>query len=579
MVLPLSVIPAGAAAASMTVEEFDRTSVEKDLAGTTIGGVKFSTAKYGYNPLGELQILTFLEFGYGAQPALYLYLYNPQDLAISDRDLRHAITMSLNGSDFDKYTIKLLSASGTDEHSRLYLKCKVNIPADKINAAFADQESRLYKIGEIELAINGEVKAFSSGWEWVYRGTTATGDLTSESKLISVIELTLKPCVYRGAKMGMAFSLQDQINSVYFSMPKDFEEKNGKVTSIKCTWTEYDSGWILACKTNEVYDLLSPAAGVTISSHHAEWPTIYNNGLSPAGDSYFSWNPWPYSSSDVVFFADTLQWLVKYDGSSADTGAMLKTDLRQQMKDKWDAYNNGDNNYFSSGGEKKTVDILSDQDFVVRIYDGSNWWDRIWSKKHGLEDATLKAFQLVTESALEDPEAMLFVDNSYKDDLTKALGDATANDEDLFVLHFASCDYYAVPVKGKGNIFDSDTWVNDNKESMYACKEQVYMGFDIIQFTCEKEGEKVIVPVVASPINVIGDLQFFDKIKDIPSWVITLIVIALVIIILLVVSIFFPVLLPVLKALVWVLVLPFRLLWWLLKMIGKGISKLFHKKE
>ena len=86
MVLPLSVLPAGAAAVSMTVEEFDRTSVEKDLAGTTIGGVNFSTAKYGYNPLGELQILTFLEFGYGADPALYLYLYNPKDLAISNRD-------------------------------------------------------------------------------------------------------------------------------------------------------------------------------------------------------------------------------------------------------------------------------------------------------------------------------------------------------------------------------------------------------------------------------------------------------------------------------------------------------------
>ncbi|MGN1207178.1 MAG: hypothetical protein ACI4SP_02660, partial [Eubacteriales bacterium] len=568
MVLPLSVLPAGAATASMTVEEFDRSSVEQDLSGTTIGGVKFSTAKYGYNPLGELQILTFLEFGYGADPALYLYLYNPKDLAISDRDLRHAITLSLNGSDFAKYAIKLLSASGTDEHSRLYLKFKVDIPAEKINAAFIDQESRSYKIGEIELAVNGEVKAYGIGGEWVYTGTTAAGNLTYESKAISVIELKLNPLVYRGEQFTTNFQY-DQINSVYFRLPKDFEEKNGKVTSIKCTWTEYDSGWILACKTDNVYSELLKAVGVEIAKYNDAYPQIYLYLGPSAGDRFvFAWNVKDIGDSKVTYNPKVLQWIAKYSGDSDGTGVIVDSNLEDQLNAAWKSYNEGATNYFSQGGTNKTVDIMSDDLFTVTVDSDASFWDRVFNKKI---EQSQKAFQRVTTEALLNPEANLLVDASYKDKLSFALTEAEANNEELMVLHFATCAYNAIPVSAKG--------ISTSGDALYACRENIYMGFDIIQFTCEKDGEKVIVPVVASPINVIGDLQFFGKIKDIPSWVITLIAIALVIIVLLVVSIFFPVLIPILKALVWVLVLPFRLLWWLLKLIGKGISKLFHKRE
>ena len=110
------------------------------------------------------------------------------------------------------------------------------------------------------------------------------------------------------------------------------------------------------------------------------------------------------------------------------------------------------------------------------------------------------------------------------------------------------------------------------------------MGFDILQITCEKDGENVVVPVAASPINVIGDLQFFDGTKDkVPEWVIIVIAIMLIVLFLAFLPVLLPILLPVLrwvlKALAWVVLLPFRLLWWLLKAIGKGFAALFHKRE
>lgn len=567
MVLPLSVIPAGAK--TVSAAQFDGISVETDLAGTTIGGVKFDPTRYGYNPLGDLQILTLLEYGYPDDPALYLYLYNPQNLALNTRDRRYAVTLALGGEEaqYTKYTLKVLSTSGTDAHPGLWVKCRIDVKSETITDAFKDKDARTYRISELELPKGGTVKTYGIGGEWTYSGTTAGGDLTSDSTMISVIGLELKPLVYRGDALNGAY---DQINSVYFSIPEDFEEENGKITKILCTWTEYDSGWILGCKTQDVYDLLKGAVGKKLTDHDSNFPSIIGSTGSP--NLYtFAWNRYPYSDDGVVNFADTLQWLVKYDGSKATYGAMLDTDLEAQMEALWEAYCKGETNYFSIGGKKQTIDIMSDQNFTVKNNDpNARWWQVIFGKD--VTETNNQAFQRVTNEALKDPEAQLFVDKSYKDELSEALKEATDKNKDLMVLHFASCDYYSIPVVGNGNLWKPGTWVNDGKEDMYACKEQVYMGFDIIQFTCEKDGENVVVPVAATPINVIGDLQFFNKMKDVPKWVIILIAIILIAVVLFLCP-------PLLPILVKVVVLPFKLLWWLLRAIGKGFAALFHKRE
>ena len=565
MVLPLSVIPAGAKTAS-DAAAFDKTAVGTDLAGTTIGGVKFDPARYGYNPLGDLQMLTLLESGYPEDPALYLYLYNPQDLALNMRDRRYAVTLALGGEteDYTKYPLKVLSMSGTDAHSRLWIKCRIDVGADKLTAAFnKDKQERTYRLGEIELVVGDKVRAFSLGGEWTYSGTTAGGDLTSTSTRISVIELDLHPLVYRGDRFSAQFEY-DQVNSVYFSLPRDFEKKNGTVTSIRCTWTEYDSGWILACPTDKVRDSLASAAGKSVTSYTDAYPEIYLYLAPGAGNRFvFAWNV-KDATAKITYDVDTLQWVVKYDGEQNELGAIVESDLQEQINAAWLAYNLGADNYFSQGGKVFEGDIMADQSFTVSVDSGASVWERIFLGKNTTEQSN-RAFQRVTENALINPEAMLLVDQSYKKELTDALAKADQNEEDLMIFHFASCDYNAIPVSAKYSSFRTE-------KDLYACREQLYMGFDILQITCEKNGENVVVPVAAAPINVIGKLQFFSKIKDVPKWVIILIAI----LILFAVVILCPALLPLL---VKVAVLPLKLLWWLLRAIGKGFAALFHKRE
>lgn len=564
MVLPLSVIPAGAKTAS-DAAAFDKTAVGTDLAGTTIGGVKFDPARYGYNPLGDLQILTLLEYGYPEDPALYLYLYNPQDLALNMRDRRYAVTLALGDDpNYTKYPLKVLSMSGTDAHSRLWIKCRIDVGADKLTAAFnKDKQERTYRLGEIELVVGDKVRAFSLGGEWTYSGTTAGGDLTSTSTRISVIELDLHPLVYRGDRFSAQFEY-DQVNSVYFSLPRDFEKKNGTVTSIRCTWTEYDSGWILACPTDKVRDSLASAAGKSVTSYTDAYPEIYLYLAPGAGNRFvFAWNV-KDATAKITYDVDTLQWVVKYDGEQNELGAIVESDLQEQINAAWLAYNLGADNYFSQGGKVFEGDIMADQSFTVSVDSGASVWERIFLGKNTTEQSN-RAFQRVTENALINPEAMLLVDQSYKKELTDALAKADQNEEDLMIFHFASCDYNAIPVSAKYSSFRTE-------KDLYACREQLYMGFDILQITCEKNGENVVVPVAAAPINVIGKLQFFSKIKDVPKWVIILIAI----LILFAVVILCPALLPLL---VKVAVLPLKLLWWLLRAIGKGFAALFHKRE
>ncbi len=75
-----------------------------------------------------------------------------------------------------------------------------------------------------------------------------------------------------------------------------------------------------------------------------------------------------------------------------------------------------------------------------------------------------------------------------------------------------------------------------------------------------------------SPINVIGELQLPDDYNPpdgVPKWVIILIAT----LILVVVVILCPTLLPILVKIV---ILPIRLLWWLIRALGRGISGLIR---
>ena len=98
------------------------------------------------------------------------------------------------------------------------------------------------------------------------------------------------------------------------------------------------------------------------------------------------------------------------------------------------------------------------------------------------------------------------------------------------LFRFAQSDYYSLPV----DIVTIRNWTIDKKESgqVYMAQESVFLNFDIIQLTFNKDGILTIIPVVASPIDIVSDITPPPFIDDgIPWWQKLLAIIILILII------------------------------------------------
>ena len=71
----------------------------------------------------------------------------------------------------------------------------------------------------------------------------------------------------------------------------------------------------------------------------------------------------------------------------------------------------------------------------------------------------------------------------------------------IILFRFANTDYYAAPAFRSGysgSINDTDT---------YVAQQTVFLDFDIIDLTFNKDGVYTVIPVVASPTDVIKDFD------------------------------------------------------------------------
>ena len=102
----------------------------------------------------------------------------------------------------------------------------------------------------------------------------------------------------------------------------------------------------------------------------------------------------------------------------------------------------------------------------------------------------------------------------------------------------------------------------------YVAQETIFLDFDIIHLTFEKDGVLTVIPAVSDPVDVIGDLENLDD--DLPGketeWWQILIAVLLGIVLLVILM---PILPYIVKAVVWVIMLPFRLIEWIIDSIKK----------
>jgi hypothetical protein len=127
--------------------------------------------------------------------------------------------------------------------------------------------------------------------------------------------------------------------------------------------------------------------------------------------------------------------------------------------------------------------------------------------------------------------------------------EAVENDEVVVLFRFATSDYYAqsatIIEPGAGFLGADKKYENQ----AYIASESVFFDFDIIQLTFHKEGIYTVIPVVADPIDAIGDITPPVDLPGELEWWQVVFALAMIVLLILVLAPLWP---YILKAILWV---------------------------
>ncbi|MEG1663104.1 MAG: hypothetical protein RR338_03870, partial [Clostridia bacterium] len=153
---------------------------------------------------------------------------------------------------------------------------------------------------------------------------------------------------------------------------------------------------------------------------------------------------------------------------------------------------------------------------------------------------------------------------------------AKANDCKVVLFRFATSDYYSAPV----DIIELNNgfmW-NDKhtKGEAYRAQESVFLDFDIIQLSFQKDGDLMVIPVVSSPIDVVNDITSPVDMESDPAWWKILLGVIMLVLVLIILS---PILPFIIQGLVWIICLPFKAIGALFKVIKNSKHKKKERKN
>lgn len=275
------VLPVSAA----TAVKFDQINVLDDLQSSE----GFDIRDYPFDSSGLFrspQIVNVVEYCYTYRVnmrdnyGLYLYFYNPQgiELDTASRANRVQIAVAYNAdklpTDYEKFDLQFCSMSTEARYYGLFYKFKVidHESADgKTLLERVNSNARRYDISGIELHTKGEANAteYRIGGTYEFTGY-AKGygpDLAAESDLdckvteLETVELDVRHTFYRTASSSKGANFKNQVDTVYFAVPKRLLDKYGRLQRIKAEWYEYKTREILVTSSSDFYNAALPYLG------------------------------------------------------------------------------------------------------------------------------------------------------------------------------------------------------------------------------------------------------------------------------------------------------------------------------
>lgn len=611
-----------------TANNFDNTSITDDLA-------QHDLSKYTYDKNGTIKFVTFAEYCYSADAlgnenyALYLYIYNPARIEISERQGANTVEMATaytdgKPTDYENLPLKLCGIA-TGEHSKLLYKYCVMDTDGKIlnNARMQDASGkhRRYDIAGVQIWEVGKQHAVDYGVGGTYKFTGyAKGyasDKNAESTLLcsvtelEIISLDVRSTNYRAPSSAAGKYHQNELNSVYFSVDNTVLEKYGKLQKVKAEWYEYKTAPIIALSDKAIYDTLNAYVGVNNGEYSDGLRyclgydrNVISSPYSTIINYVWSYNVRCYSnvglSTTIVDSADKcamLPYLFYTGGANIKDYTIPAEKLKQWIYDYNKSANGGylpiKNGNISADlfGDsvdsgrtrgKNVVEIDASEKYDLLSYTANHgFWDKVadygfWASLFGKVPTDDNVFGIEPIYAVKDKDLSyndsgiaknLLISESEVNDFKDYYNAAKKENKTTFLFRYAVTDYFAGMLTIDDKQSTSGLLI---KDKAYMAKETVFMDFDIIQLTFNRDGVYTVIPVVANPIDVVGAITPPMEFEA-NNWWVLLIVAVVIILVLLILSIFIKPILFVVSIILKIVLFPF----WL---IGKLFKAIFKKR-
>lgn len=488
---------------SAAIASYDDTRIEDDLKD-------FDLTEYPKEEKGSASLLLFSEYCYSERAALsesyglYFYVYNPREVEFSDRAganvVNMAVTYNAAGEPTEYANLPLTLLDETE--NRRFIKFRLANPAATLARAkkysAKHNGERRYDVAGIQLWATNAVNAKDYDVSNTYRCTgyakgcganaSAESTLACTASKLETISLDIRQTYWRtGAWNDKGQGHQNQVSSVYFAVPKKYQTQYGGLYKVNCEWDEQKTNHIIVTNNEAVYQY---------NLTHLGEKVIYdgNGGYEEVGYVFKS------TEKDVD-----------------------KMRIPREQVQKWIDDHRGAEFLFSDqvdNGRTKGYQVktfIADELVHMTSFNStaSGWnkfcakWNELFTgKKDWGNDMQFEPIKAVTGedfSGTDTVNAKNLMIDEFDYGQFKDFYDVNKRKNDIFLLRIGVTDYETRHITiQEDNILG--WWFDKQKAVGYGARETVFLNFDIIELTFKWEGNEAVIPVVASPINVIGNI-------------------------------------------------------------------------
>ena len=516
---------------------------------------------------------------------------------------------------YEKFNLEFCSKVESGDYKNLFYKFKV-IDRTIDGKTFVDRvnsNARRYDVSGIELLTYGAKTAveYGVGGTYIFTGYAAGygPDKNAKSSLscsvqdLETLALEVHHTNFRTNVSSLGPDHYNEVNTVYFSIPERIYEQYGHLQKIRAEWWEYKTKMAAITSNRTFYTQLLQYAGTDVGEYSADIPVWLYSGYSgqisgQIGSPAIHRYDWVYNKdmstkytafgtvSEICYY-DKMSTILPYVFYSSEVNVdsvfkFLYSDPiagdvdSTQVEEYIYSYKNGlGNGYIDCNGKQisqdlfetyvddgrtmgyndKTID-LSDT-FDLNSYDSNHsWWDKLWDYgfswpatngdyKDVAPICEVKASDFSGSDA--DISARLLVNSADVTNLKNFYNKETQAGNRVVLFRFANTDYYCAPAFTPNitTIQSTDT---------YVAQETLFLDFDIIELTFQKDGVYHVIPVVSTPIDIVNG--FSSPSEELQWWKIALAVILAALLIILLA----PVLPYIFRGIGWVIMLPVNMI-------------------